>query len=530
MFVLKRFLKLNYKVALGIAITLVLLQLCSAYVFGFIVQKQKQQQFEYFFANSPLLKVKQRIYHRGFFSSDATTELTINSQMLANVLKILPNSNTAMQLRDQSYSIRYISHIEHGIFAGILHGKILPTLSYAKTTVEYSDNVKAILNKFFNGKVPLEVYDITYLNKSGRIKFISPSFDYEEAVSGVKVVWGGLDASLSYNRNFTKFNNELFVPHLQLIAPTKGEIALEGLSYITNSTYSPNKIKIGDTNVKVNLAKVMWKDKIALNFKLGDVLRMITGVNSAEFLNGVDALNPSDFVFKHIEYASTSNEENNFFKASAKVGFDSLITNGVSYGPMNLNIALDHILAPQFSRLVDSIESFSANSGIAVTSGTNSATTNPDNLKREQFIKLLKANFAPILVESPVLTLSDFKLKTPSGLIKISGNVTTNNFVLSDMNNQDKFMSKVLLDLDFSVPKVVISYLFILQMKYLLTAGNAELDQQSAEALTKVVNILLDNQINTWTKKGYLKYNNGLLESHLSLHGSKLMVNGVIVK
>lgn len=517
---LKKILRVKLNIILIIIAGLIILQLISAYVFGFIIQKEKNRQFDYFLNKSPIIKVLKRDYHRGFFSSDINVELTVNSATMANVLKVLPSNESAAVNSDHTYVLKYTTHIEHGLFSGVFHGNFLPIMSYSKINIEYSDNVKNILKKFFNGKPPLEITDVTYLNQSGKITAYSPGFDYEEAVSGVKVLWGGMEANLGYNTDFTKFNNSLEIPDLQLIAPTKGEMILHGVKYSSNSKYSVNKIKIGTTKLTVELAKIEWKDKIALDFKLGDVLKMITGINSAEFLNGIDAINPSSFVFNNISYSAISNDENNFFDANAKITFDTLITNGSTYGPLDLNLVISHVNSPAFSKLADQVESYTA----------NSLNNTDDTASRDEFIKILKNDFAPILVESPVLSLSKFELKTPNGLIKVSGQATTKQFQSDDINDYDKFMNKLLIDINFSLPKPVVSYMFVLQMKYLLSAGNAEVDNQSSEALTKVVNILLDNQINTWSKKGYLKINNGMLESHLVLRDGKLVINGIATK
>lgn len=518
---LEKILRIKLNLLLIIAASLILLQLISAYVFGFMIQKQKEQQFNYFLGNSPIIKVIKHDYHRGFFTSDMNVELELNSSTMANILKVLPNYNesSGTVLANNAYRVKYTMHATHGLFSGIFYGNFLPIMSYTKIDINYSDNVKNMLRKFFNGNPPVEITDITYLNKSGKITVFSPKFDYEEAVSGVKVSWGGMIASLSYNKDFTKFKNILSIPDLQLLAPTKGEMLLHGVVYASDSKYSLNKIKVGTTNLNVALAKIEWKDKIALNFKLGDVLKMATGINSAEFLNGIDALNPNSFTFNNIFYNAISDDPGNYFSATAKIGFNSLITNGNTYGPLNLDLALSHINSPAFSKMADEIEKFSATS-----------VQMDDQVRRNEFIKLLKTDFVPILVESPVIKLSRLELNTPNGIIKISGQATTNQFLPDDINDQDKFMSKLQVGLNFSLPKPAVSYLFVLQMKYLLSAGNAELDRQSSEALTKVVNILLDNQINAWTKKGYLKVNNGILESHLVLRDGKLTINDIPTK
>lgn len=513
---LKKFLDMNIRIIIILVSVILLVQIITSYTFGFVAQNQFDKQFKHFISNAPLIKVQTRDYHRGIFSSDVTTKIAVNSQELNNLLKLLPNNSSSINVESNSvYSITYVTHISQGLFAGAFSGNFIPKFAYATTTIEFSDSLKNILNKFFNGKQPLIISDTLYLNKSGKLNFASPSFNYEEAVSGVKVIWGGLRGDIKYNQTFNQFNSQVSIPSFELIAPTKGNLVLQNFNYTNNSTISPNKISVGTSNLNLDKIAVEWKDKIALNFKMGDVLKMLTGISSTQFLNSIDVINPNGFTLNNVGYSSTSHDVNNLFGASAQIKFASLVTNNTKYGPLNIDLSVDHILSSQFSKLADDIEQFTANSN-----------DNNDD-QRDAFIKVLKANFGPILVNTPIFNLNKFKLQTPSGLIDIKGFATTNNFSLGDMEDQTKFMNKLNIDFNYSIPKPIISYLFVLQMKYLLTAGNAELDQQSSAALTKVVNILLDNQISTWTKKGYLKNNNGILSSHFVIKDGKMVINGI---
>ena len=93
------------------------------------------------------------------------------------------------------------------------------------------------------------------------------------------------------------------------------------------------------------------------------------------------------------------------------------------------------------------------------------------------------------------------------------------------MNDESKFMEHLVMDAKISIPRPIISYLFVLQMQYLLSAGNAQIDQQSSDALTKVVNILLDNQISIWGKKGFIIEKDGLLSTHIVMKDGKVLLN-----
>ena len=514
---LKKVFKLKFKIIVVALLSLVLLQLVTAYIFGFITEKQMDSQFRHM-TDSPLIQVKQRKYHRGIFSSDATTEITLNSQSLNKIMNVLPKSDSeSLSVDTQTYSIKYTTHIEHGIFAGILNGYFIPTLAYSKTNIIYQDKVKAILNKFFNNQPPIMVDNLIYLDKSGRFQIHSPKFDYAEAVSGVKVTWGGLDVQIKYNEDFNKFKTVLSLPLFELIAPTKGSALIKNLVYKSDSNTSVNSIKVGDTKLTLDEVKVEWKDKIALGFKVGDMLHLFTGISSVEFLNGIDAIDPNSFDITTITYASNSQDENNFFGASAVAQFESLVTNGKPYGPMDLSLSVSHVDSKGFSQLIDQLAQIS-------TEPDETDAKNQEKAKAE-LIKVLKANFTPILVAQPMIKLNRFSLNTPDGLIQISGSATTNNFTPADMNDQKKFMQKLALDVNLSLPKPILSYLFVLQMRYMLSAGNAQMDKQSSDALTKVVNILLDNQVSIWMKKGYIIQKNGVLSTHMYLKGGKLFLN-----
>jgi uncharacterized protein YdgA (DUF945 family) len=239
---------------------------------------------------------------------------------------------------------------------------------------------------------------------------------------------------------------------------------------------------------------------------------MFTGINATEFLNKIDAINPNEFSFNDVMYNSDSSDNNGYFNTNAKATFKSLSTNNKIYGPMNFDLSLQHVQSKSLSQMIDKLKYLS-------NSGQNSS------VEKEHMLNIIKTYFVPILIEEPVIKLNQFALDTPNGQILLNGFATTHNFIPSDMNNQSNFIHKLVVDLDMSVPKTVLSYIFILQMKYLLTAGNASMDEQSSKALNKIVNILLDNQVNGWVKKGYIVNNKNQLSTHLIMKDGKVYLN-----
>jgi len=515
---LKKILKIKLKVVGVIALVLVLVQLISAYFFGVMAERQIDSQFKHL-TDTSLITVASRSYSRGWFSSDEDVVLSVNNQVVKNVLAILPGATkeSADKIIGTVYQIHYTTHITHGLFAGWIHGTVVPTIAYANTKIVFPEKIDKILNKFFGNRKALEIDNVIYLSKSGKYLIYSPGFNYDEALSGVKVNWGGLYLKIAYNQAFDKFKNELSIPLFEMNAPTKGELIINNFDYAANSQYSVNNIKVGTTDLKLANLKVALAESNSVGLKFGEVVHMLVGVNSADFLNGIDAVNPASFQIQNVTYNSVSKDEESFFSAKALAGFESLTSNGKKYGPMNFDFDLQHISAPEFSQLLDNLNKIT---------GEDQA----DNNSRDKTIAMLKTYLTPIFMKKPEVILNGFTLATPDGVVSLAGHATTVNFESTDMQDQTRFMRKLSVNVKFSVPKSVMAYFFVLQMKYFLTAGNAQMDQQSSDALTKVVNILLDNQLHVWLKKGYLQQHESMISSNISMESGIVSLNGIVTK
>lgn len=489
---LKKILKIKIKFILIAISILVALQVITAYFFGIIAEKKIDEQFKKL-TDSQFIKVVDRSYNRGLFTSTESVTLEFNNQGVNNLLKILPiKSSESSILTNESYRLSYTSNITNGLFAGWLNGSIMPTLAYSNIKLVYPAGLDSILKTFFKDKPPIEVSKMLYLTGAGKYEIISPDFQYEEALSEVKVNWSGLKLSIGFNNGFDKFNSQLSAKHFDFSAPTKGSLVIDNINYVSDTSRSINDIKVGDASFTMgNLVINMMESSEP--FKLGNIVNSVTGINSVDFLNDIDVINPLDMQLTNVKYVSHSEDINNYFSANIVVSFESLISMKNTYGPLNFNFDLKHVRADKFSEVADLLANEAKLS-------ESERTANYDSL-----ISKLKDTMNPVLIESPIAQVNNLTLKVPSGLINIDGLLTTHGFESSDMYDQDKFMKKIYANVNLSVPKPVLSYLLLLQMKYFLSAGNAQMDEQSSQALSKLVNILLENQLNNWLKKGYVK-------------------------
>ncbi|MDD3267536.1 MAG: YdgA family protein [Burkholderiales bacterium] len=489
---LKKIFKIKIKFVALAVVVLIALQVITAYFFGFMAEKRFDDQFHKLTDNQ-FITVVDRSYKRGFFTSTEQVTLEFNNQSINNLIKLLPvKSSESAVIPNGNYKISYTSHITTGIFAGWLNGSIMPTLAYSNIDISYPSSLDSILKTFFKDKTPITISKMLYLTGDGKYEVLSPAFNYEEALSGVKVNWGGLKLIIGFNDTFDKFNSKLSAKHFDFSAPTKGNLTIDNIAYSSNSTRSINDIKVGNATFSVDNLNI---DLIESNqhLKLGSIVNSVTGINSVDFLNDIDVINPLQMQLTKVKYASHSEDVNNYFSANVVVSFESLVSMNNTYGPFDFDFDLNHIRADKFSSVADLL-------------ATNSKLNESDySANYENMVSQLKSGMTPILIESPIAKINKLTLKVPSGLINIDGVLTTHGFESADMLEQSQFMQKIYANVNLSVPKPVLGYLLLLQMKYFLSAGNAQMDEQSSQALSKLVNILLDNQLQNWVRKGYIK-------------------------
>jgi uncharacterized protein YdgA (DUF945 family) len=274
-----------------------------------------------------------------------------------------------------NYSIKYHTHISQGILVGLLNGELTSTLAIAKTTIIYPESLAKIFKKFFNDTTPITITNIIHINGTGKILVKSPAFVYEEALSGVKVSWDGLNLYSKYNESFSTFNNKLSIPKFYFNAPNYGSILIKNIYYQSTNNVSTNQIKVGTTNLTLNQIEVKFSNLNTHKFMLGDLLQSLTGLSITKFINELDVIDPTNFTLNNLSYNSNSDDTNNYFNASAKIFLGSMLTESKIYGPLKLETSLKHILSQPFSKMIDDLTALSVNSNLS------------NNIDREKFLQ-----------------------------------------------------------------------------------------------------------------------------------------------
>ena len=500
---LKKFLKYKLLVLFIILLLLGITQLITAYLFSKDTEKILNNQLEKL-TNSSLIEVVDYKYHRGLFVSSSDVELKINTKLLQLLNKISMNH----QDNESYFKLKYHNTIKSGILTGILIGHFVPTLSIVETNIELESNLNKTLNKFFDNKQPISVTNIIKLNHSGEFIITSPAFNYEEELSKVNLSWGGLLFNIKYDRNFNDFIKKLSIPYIKFNIPNKFNLNLESLNYISNMLLSSNNISVGNNKLNLDNLYLHTESGILSDINLSNILTSLTGIRVNDFIEDFNLSNSYNLNISQLDYKTNSTDVNNYFSSHALIKIESILFNGYLFGPLNIDFEISHINAKGFSNLINLFNN-----------------TNDHNQNHEQFIELLKNKFVPILIESPIIKLNNFNLVTNKGNVDIKGMITTKNFESIDITSQNLFFKKIYFQTSFSIPKEIFNYLLIMQIKYFLNFSNTEVDDQSYQALSEVINILLDNQIKKWEKNKYIKENNGIISSSIILDENSLTVS-----
>ncbi len=98
----------------------------------------------------------------------------------------------------------YTQHIEHGPLPLISHFNPHPYKAVVTTEFNFTPDTQKFLARFFGTQKPIEMENRIAFNDDGIIHITVPAFDYEEAISGVKVKWQGLDSTLDYGGDFNR--------------------------------------------------------------------------------------------------------------------------------------------------------------------------------------------------------------------------------------------------------------------------------------------------------------------------------------
>ncbi|WP_028449796.1 YdgA family protein [Chitinibacter tainanensis] len=469
------------KVIAGSALGIVLLgggYFGGSYVAGDAVEQTMQKQHAWI-SNLPYFIVKAHSYEKGWLSSTETTTLQVNPELYRFIVEkegeTLP-----------TFEVTYTNHIQHGPLPLLTKLNPLPYKAVVTTEFKYSPETQKFLTKFFGEQKPIQIENRISFNDDGVMKISVPGFDYEEALSGVKAKWQGLNATLDYGGDFNRVKFDLTAPGLSGEAKAKGSFALQGLSINLNQSKGANGIMIG-----TNLAKVGQFD---LDMREG---------------------NPIKLKLENLVYQGKVNESGEFINGSAQIDLSKLTLNDKPYGPAIMIAEANHLHGKTLATISDELTKLQK-----------------QKLNREQLTealtKLAREQGLPLLQNDPQFAIKQLEVKLPDGAIKFAGSVGLKGFVPADLDKPVDLVNKLDAKADFTIPRKVVETLVMWQARNMFASANPDGDVSHAD-IDYLAGQFVEGQISKLAEQNLIRVNGDLLSAKASLKGGKFILNDIAV-
>ena len=467
------------KVLVGGTLAVVLLGVAyvgSSWMAGRSVQDTLDKQNQWL-SSLPYFIVKNRDYQRGWFSSTEHVTLQINPQLYRFFLEKegepLPK-----------FEVTYTQHIEHGPLPLLSHFNPHPYKAVVTTEFNFPPATKKYLDGFFEGKEPLQMENRIGFNDDGIISIVVPSFEHEEALSGVKLKWQGLNATVDYGGDFNRVKFLATAPGLSGEAKGHAKFSLENLTLAADHVRGKTGLMVGTTDSRL------------ANFNLE-----------------MDGDNPFKLALQNFAYAGKLTETGELVDGSAHFTLDKLVLNDQPYGPAELLAEATHLHGPTLSRLGDEFNRLQK-----------------EQLTREQLsaelVKLAKSGGMPLLTHDPHLAIKTLDIQLPDSSIHLNAEVGLQDFKPEDLDQPAVFMRKLVAKANFRVPRKVVANIVTWQARSMFGNNGNGVSQADLDYLAGQ---FVEGQINRMADQKLINVDGDNLSADASLNGGKFILNGVDV-
>ncbi|QEY25082.1 YdgA family protein [Neisseria animalis] len=466
----------------------------------------RQQQL---LQESGFLTVESHQYDRGWFGSTETTVVRLKPTLLQNTQKYLPdNLKTVLQ-----EPLTIVNHITHGPFAGGFGSR-----AHVETEFRYHPETAKVLARFFGNETPLSMSNTVYFNGSGEMKLSVPAFDYEE-LSGIRLVWQGLNGTTAYQNGFSAYRHDYAMPSLQVKLADKGDVLLENLRYQSETADGANRLSLGKSTTTLDTFRLQWKENIDYSVRLNELVNLVTNLQIGAFINPTGTIAPSVIEVRKLDFSTDTGEQGNFINSEGRFRFDKLVYGDEQYGPLDIHIAAEHLDAPGLLALKNKLAEIA------------DRQMSEEQIQNE-LLHTAKNQASGLFTNNPVINIKTFAFTMPQGSVNVSGRLAFEGLKQKDLNHLADMLQKTDADLTMSVPQKLLEQLAVNQARSIFSV-NPE-DEAAGEAAIEDINetlrLMVDSTIQSMARDQYLTLNGGNVQTRMILKNNKLTLNGKVLE
>ena len=450
----------------------------AAWWTGKSAEKTVQKQISWS-KSQPYFTVKEHVYNRGWFSSDAVTTFAINPNLYAYLAQRTGTHHLP------PFEITLKQHITHGPLPLLPSFNPMPYKAVISTEIVFSPEIQKRLARFFGKAKPFSIVERIAFNDDSKGNITVPGFDYEEAVSGVKVKWSGFKGMMEYSGDLSScFKLYGLISDAEAFAPTKGTSTLRNLTVDIDHLRGKAGLMLGTNALSVDNLDINWLDETPLHL-----------------------------IFNKMAYKSKLTEVDDYINGEGKFDVASLMLDTKTYGPIHFLGEAKHLHAPTLALLSKELTQLQKDK---MTTGTV-----VDEVMSALFLK----TGLPLLEHNPELAIREFFMKTPDGDIRLTANLTLKGFEKADINSPMVLLSKVDANADISVPRQVLEAMIMLQAQIML-GGDQESNSEDMQLLIRQI---VEGQIDKLAQDKYIRLEGNNIITNAALKQGNLTLNGIPV-
>lgn len=476
----------------------------APYYFGGVAEKVLNEQHA-MLKESSFVSIESREYERGWFSSTETTVLRVNPALLNNVQRLLPD-NIKTVLNEP---LTLVHHISHGPLAGMV-----PAAAKVESEFRYHPETEKVLQRFFGNQTPVSMSNLIHFDGSGKLELAVPAFKYEE-LSGIAISWEGLNGSTAYNRPWTEYRHDYAAPSLHIKLADKGDIAVEGIRFNTDTRSGTQNIALGGSQTRLDKFSLQWKEGIDYNFKLNELVHLVTDLQIGAFINPTGTVAPSKIEVEKLHFDTQVGENGEWINSEGRFGFEKLSYGEDIYGPLDIDIAAEHLDAAGLNALKKKMAE------IASTKMSEEEIQNA-------LLHTAKNEAVSLFTGNPQINIRKFDFSMPQGKVHADGKLAFNGLQAADLNDIGRMLKKTEADINLNLPKKLFETLALSQVRSIFTVnpedeanGSANLDD-----INETVLLMIDSSIRSMQEQGYLTIENGDIGSRIEVKEGVLKLNG----
>ena len=480
----------------------------TPYYLGIQAEKSLTSQ-QKLLQESGFLSIESHDYDRGWFTSTETTVIRLKPTLLKNTQKYLPD-NLKTVLKEP---ITVVNHVTHGPFAGGFG-----TRAKVKTEFQYHPEAAKVLARFFGDQTPVSMTNTVYFNGNGVIKLSIPAFDYEE-LSGIKLTWQGLSGQTDYQNDFIGYSHDYAAPSLQVKLADKGDISLENLHFKSETSDGLNKLSLGKSSITLDKFLLQWQEGIDYNVKLNELVNLVTNLQIGAFINPTGTIAPSTIEVTKLKFETQTNEVDKFINSEGRFQFDTLTYGKDRYGPLDINVAAEHLdaqgllaLKTKFAQIAD--------------------TEMSEEQIQNELIQTAKTDASGLFTQNPVLNVKAFKFTMPQGNVDASGTLAFKGLVQKDLDNLADMLKKTEADFKIQVPQKLLEQMAINQARSIFSVNPEDeaAGRTTIDDINETLRLMVDSTIQSMARDQYLTLQDNLVKTHLNLQNSELKLNGKVLE